>query len=82
MPQNATYLKTVVVGKKEHPLYEYFHSNKSSFVLVIFHGDHKTVTKFRLIWPPSDFWDFVGFKTVVYVYYVYGTSFFFFQHIV
>ena len=31
---------------------------------VDFHGDHKTVTKLRLIWPPSVFGDITRFKIV------------------
>ena len=42
-------------------------SNKAFFMLVEFHGDHKTVIKLRLFWPCSVFWDITGYKSMVSV---------------
>ena len=51
--QTTTCLKTVVgVSKGMHPA-KHFTPTRLLFVSVEFHGDRKTVTKLRLVWPHS-----------------------------
>ena len=56
-------LKMWLVVKKALFLQNIF-SNKSSFTSDEFHENRKAVTKLRLIWPHTVFWDITTHQTV------------------
>ena len=54
--RTTTCLNTVVRGKEGHAACKIPSLQQSLFLVSVeFHGDHKTVTKLRWVWPPSIF---------------------------